>query len=721
MPNRLAASSSPYLKQHQDNPIDWFEWSDEAFEKAKAEDKPIFLSIGYSSCHWCHVMAHESFEDPSVAEFINKYFVSIKVDREERPDVDEVYMTAVQMISGRGGWPITVFMTPDRKPFFAGTYFPKQDRGKTPGFVSLAANIVQLWVKSRPDVMKSANQIAAALEKTLGRAMGSLTSTIQPELFLECFNALKADFDGEHGGFGPAPKFPGHTSLAFLLDFAMIQPEAAPEALSMIMQSLERMALGGIYDQIGGGFHRYSTDAEWLLPHFEKMLCDNALLLGAYARMGRIANELGAPSAELYDQITIGVIEWLKREMMTSDGFFCSALDADSEGEEGLHYLWFADEIRLVLGDRADAFMAAYGFEEEGNYLDEATQQKTGRNIPHLKENLRGEFRQEIQMLLEARSLREKPMLDYKALAAWNAMTIRSLVEAEEILLAERCLRGWMKAAAEFGRLPHQVTLGKPSGDAFLDDYAHMALAAADVHAANGNPEYLAFGESLVAQMIAGFYDEEKSGFFFTHRDAETLFGRSKPALDQNMPSPNSVAIEACLAFGQMEIAEKSLMAVIGWAQKMPNAAESMIRTAMFYMLTKLAEERGSSEEPIALIETPKAAPIVGKVTAKLASREIVGGKGAVLISVPEGLHLNTNTPPARWLVPTELVFEGARATVIYPAGENEQYLGEFEIPFEVSVSEPTEFEVRVKFQACTNTECLAADDILLDGVLLPS
>lgn len=712
---------SPYLRQHEDNPVDWFEWSDEAFAKAKAEDKPIFLSIGYSSCHWCHVMAHESFEDPQVAEILNKFFVSIKVDREERPDVDEVYMTAVQMISGRGGWPITVFMTPDKKPFFAGTYFPRHDRGKSPGFLSLAMNIVQLWVKSRGDVNKSAAQIQQALEKTMGRTMGSLTSTIQPSLFVDCYNALRSEFDGENGGFGPAPKFPGHTALAFLMDYAMVQPDAAADALSMVFITLEKMALGGIHDQVGGGFHRYSTDAEWRLPHFEKMLSDNGLLLGLYAKAARLAHEIEAPMAGLFDQAMIGILEWLKREMMTPEGLFCSALDADSEGEEGLFYLWFLDEIVALLGDRAPAFIEAFGITEEGNYLDEATRQKTGRNLLALDVDRRNEFRIELQLLLEARAGRERPMLDYKALAAWNGMMIRGLIEAEEVLFAERALRGWKKHYEAFGALPHQVTEGKASGEAYLDDYAHMALAAADLHSATGDPAIEAFGQQLVDDMVARFYDVEKGGFFFTAAGHEELFGRSKPAMDQSVPSANGVAIEACLAYGKREEAEKSLMALLGWAQKVPNAAESMVRAAMMFLIGEVAAESTEGGTPAPLIEPPKAKPVFGKVLARLGAREIVGTKGTVLIEIPEGLHLNTNTPPARWLVPTELEFEGIRPQVQYPAGANDQYEGTIEIPFSIeTVSSPTEFEVRVKFQACTDTECLAADEVMLSGVFLP-
>lgn len=732
MPNRLAQSTSPYLKQHEHNPIDWYEWGAEAFEKAKREDKPIFLSIGYSSCHWCHVMAHESFEDAEVAEFLNTHFVSIKVDREERPDVDEAYMTAVQLISGRGGWPTTIFMTPDKKPFFAGTYFPKNDRGQYPGFMTLARNIVGLWRKSRGEVTKSAQEISIAIERTLSRTISSLTSTIQPELFQECFNAQRADFDGTHGGFGSAPKFPSHTGLAFLMDYAMVSPDAAPEALSMVFMTLEKMALGGIHDQLGGGFHRYSTDAQWLLPHFEKMLYDNALLLGNYARAARIAHELEAPFASLFDQTTIGILEWLKREMVSPEGFFYSAIDADSEGEEGLFYLWSVQEVQEVLGDRAPAFLSAFGFEPEGNYNDEATRQKTGLNIPHLKSDQRDSFRSEIQALMARREQRERPMLDHKAIAAWNGLLVRGLLEAEEILLAERCVRAWMQATQQHGELPHQVTLGQSSGHGYLDDYAAMALAALELAMATQKPEYEAFGRQLVTTMRERFFDAEKGGFFLTSTQHEELLGRSKPATDQPIPSGNALAIEACCAVGDLETAERSLMAVLGWAQKLPNATEALIRAAMLFLMTQAADAQSTSEgttdavAPVAAVIPPAQPPApVGKVSAKLSGREIVaqGGEahGTVILDIPEGLHLNTNDPPARWLVATALEFEGIRPEIDYPKGQSDRYEGVVEIPFRMTgVREPMEFGVRVRFQACTETECKNPDEIVLDGVILP-
>lgn len=711
MPNRLAQSMSPYLRQHQDNPVDWYEWGVEAFAKAKAEDKAIFLSIGYSSCHWCHVMAHETFEDPAIGEFLNEHFVSIKVDREERPDVDEAYMLAVQMIAGRGGWPMTIFMTPDRKPFFAGTYFPRQDRGKVPGFATLATQIATLWRRSRPDVLKSADQISEAIGKALGRTMSSLTSTIEPSLFTDCFNALRADFDGENGGFGPAPKFPPAPALLFLLDYASTAPDATSEALSMVLLTLERMALGGIHDQIGGGFHRYSTDSEWRLPHFEKMLIDNGLLLQVYARAAQLAGEMNAPVAGLLEQTTIGIIEWLKREMVTAEGLFCSAQDADTMGEEGLYYLWSVDEIKVALGQDATAFIEAFGIEENGNFLDEATQQLTGLNLLYLAEDRREEFRLQLRTLLEARQTRPAPQLDNKAIAAWNGAVIRGLVAADELLIAEAAMRRWMMHVETHGALPHQVTDGTPSGEAYLDDVAHMALAAIELGRAIGEPAYQGFGKHLIQHMITEFEDRVKGGFYFTNGSHDDLFGRSKPVMDQAVPSPNAVAIEACLAYGEREVAERALMAVVGIAQKMPQAAESMVRVAM------MMEHSKTVSGPILESSEKK---VLGKVTAVLRDRE-VRGTGAVILNIPEGLHLNTNDPPARWLTPTQLRFQGIEPEVRYPKGADDQFTGTVEIEFSGNATTSTEFQVTVQFQACTDTECLAPDDIVLDGVLLPA
>lgn len=385
MSNRLANSSSPYLRQHAENPVEWFEWGEEAFASAREQAKPIFLSVGYSSCHWCHVMAHESFEDFEVASVLNRGFVSIKVDREERPDVDEAYMTAVQLQSGRGGWPMTVLMTPDGDPFFAGTYIPKDDRGQYPGFLSILRQIEELWTRDRPKVEGAARDFRDSLEEALRRSAPEAAQPLDAAFLTRAIETIAAEFDPVHGGFGGAPKFPPHTTLQFFLAAAespILAPEICAKAKEMAHFTLEQIALGGLHDHVGGGFHRYSTDAVWLVPHFEKMLYDNSLLLGNFARAAR--QSVGS-RRELFESAAKGIVRWFREEMQTPDGLFGSALDADSEGAEGKFYVWSKAEIESVLGESADKFCREYGITEEGNYRDEASGRRTGANIPHLR------------------------------------------------------------------------------------------------------------------------------------------------------------------------------------------------------------------------------------------------------------------------------------------------------------------------------------------------
>lgn len=721
MPNRLAKSKSPYLMQHAHNPVNWYEWGEEAFAEAKKQDKPIFLSIGYSSCHWCHVMAEESFENEQIAAILNRDYISIKVDREERPDVDETFMLAVQMISKRGGWPMSVFLTPDKKPFFAGTYFPPVDQGQYPGFATILVKLGQMWRTSRKDVLDSANQIAAHLTQAAGRTLGSLTSKIDPQLFKDCFNALKSDFDGKNGGFGEAPKFPQHSSLSYLLDYAAVNPDDAPEALSMVFQSLQAMSMGGIFDQIEGGFHRYSTDAYWHLPHFEKMLVDNALLVDLYLRATEIAYAIDAPFADAIELTAIKTLSWLKSKMMSEDGLFYSAIDADTDGMEGFTYLWTKQEIEGALGDAADSFCELYSVMEDGNYLDEATQQKTGLNVLHRLGGNGDEFAAQLSTLYQIRESRPQPMVDFKAVASWNGLVLRALASSGDSMVAERCASTWIAAHKEFGALPHQITDGEPSGHAFLDDYAAQILGFVAIAESTGKSEFADFAQVLKSEMIENFLDKEKFGFFFTSEKHDKLFGRSKPCLDQSGPSANALAIQALLATNEIELAEQCLMAVLGWAQKMPRACEAMISCAL--NLVNLKSEI-SGLPGLDIPAPPK--PITEKVRVTLSHRELEAGssnlaEGVVKISIPEGLHLNTATPPARWLIPTEVKFEGVRAQVDYPAGENDRYEGVIEIPFKISVkaNETQEFEVRIRYQACTETECLSPEEAVFDGVVI--
>jgi uncharacterized protein YyaL (SSP411 family) len=750
MPNRLASETSPYLLQHQNNPVDWYPWGEEAFAKAKEEDKPVFLSVGYSSCHWCHVMEHESFEDADVAALLNEHFVCVKVDREERPDVDEAYMIAVQLSSGRGGWPMSAFLTPDKKPFFAGTYFPKLDRGQYPGVMTLAKQIASMWRVRRAEVEQTAGQFAEAIRQSLTRGAPGTFDRLTPKLLEDCIRALTSDFDRERAGFGQAPKFPPHSALDFLFLFAMSddgQDELRESSLMMAMLTLEAMALGGIRDHVGGGFHRYSTDSEWLLPHFEKMLYDNALLLRSYARAMAVAEQSGVAQAQLFADVVQGIVEWLVNEMRLPDGLYASAIDADSEGEEGKFYVWTTDEVRALLGGRADKFLAAYGFSDEGNFEDEATRKRTGVNIPHLAEYTGESFREDLATLRAARATRVRPGLDDKAIVSWNALLISGFLEAGLLGLAEDIALAILAAEELHGSLPHHISRGVPSGSGFLDDYAYLVSAlnmlCAAVEMVEAQPEFnkirgqlrqtSAFWEEQATRlkdvMVDRFYDEENGGFFSTSEDHEVLFGRGKPCFDQPLPSANAVAIQCLAELGEYDEALRSLNSLVGWMQRAPASTEALHATGL--LLLALPAEAGHDTEAQAPVAVTPAEtgldPLKSEVSVRLSTRELVAdpsgvGRARITLHVPSGLHLNTDSPPARWLTPTKIEAQPVSVSVEYPAGSGDRYEGLVEIPIAVSLpsgSKEAEFELKVSFQACTDRECQLPVEKTFDCVIV--
>jgi len=752
MPNRLAKESSPYLLQHKDNPVDWYPWSEEAFEKAKKEGKPVFLSIGYSACHWCHVMEHESFENHEIAGILNKYFVSVKVDREERPDVDEAYMTAVQYSTGRGGWPMSVFLTPEKKPFFAGTYFPKEDRQGMPGFRTLLSQIASTWSTQKAELLKVSDEFALALSDILSRPFPASDKKIDRELLDNAVRALAGEFDPENGGTLGAPKFPPHTALEFLMRYALepdVPQDLREAALTMALVTLERMCLGGLQDHVGGGFHRYATDEHWVLPHFEKMLYDNALILRNLQLAVGIAQQLDERLTVLFSMALAGIMRWINGEMLSPDGLFYSALDADSEGVEGKFYTWTSDEVRAILGDKAEKFLTAYNFEPGGNFLDEATHEKTGQNVPFLTEEWDLDYQEELKALSLARNQRVKPGLDNKAIVSWNSLLIASMPSALSAAAAANIL----EAEKQLGYLPHLITSGVPSGHGYLDDYAYFAYALltwAQIVEYGGLPggegmkpqglplpddAWRREAERLVQEMVDKFYDEEYGGFFYTSRDHEDLFGRTKPAFDQPLPSANSVAIRCLLAVGDLDRARKSLESFSGWIDKAPTATEGLLTVALD--LLELQSESGiesavvsselatSSSQP----EAPKAQPLKSQVVVKLESREIRAdeqgvGHGKVIIQIPEGLHINSNDPPARWLTPTKISITPVAGEISYTPADNDRYEGMVEIPFQVRLPEREEgadFEVAVTYQACTESECLLPEEKRISAVVFRS
>ncbi|MEX2722881.1 MAG: thioredoxin domain-containing protein [Candidatus Freyarchaeota archaeon] len=554
-PNRLISQKSPYLLQHAYNPVDWYPWGEEAFEKAKREDKPIFLSIGYSTCHWCHVMEKESFEDPEVARLMNETFVSIKVDREERPDIDNVYMMVCQMMTGSGGWPLTIIMTPSGKPFFAGTYIPKESRFGLTGMKSLIPRIKEFWEKRREEVENSAEQIIASIKSASRETAGE---DLAEEILHRCYENLYDVFDEQNGGFGYGRKFPAPHNLYFLLRYWKRTGDGWP--LKMVEKTLQAMRLGGIYDHVGFGFHRYSVDSKWLVPHFEKMLYDQALLVLAYIEAYQATGKL------VYAQTAQEVLTYVLRDMVSPEGGFYSAEDADSEGEEGKFYLWGEEEIRQILSrEEAEAVIKIYNISKEGNFEEEASRRKTGKNILHLKKplpeiflELRRPLEETLKLLENARQKlfqeREKrvhPLKDDKILTNWNGLMIAALAKAAQVLEKPEYLDAAKRAAdfilgkmrKEEGRLYHRYREGEAAILGFLDDYAFLIYGLIELYEANFEVKYLREAINLTGEMIKLFWDEMNGGFYFTASDAENVLIRNKEIYDGAYPSGNSIAM----------------------------------------------------------------------------------------------------------------------------------------------------------------------------------
>jgi uncharacterized protein YyaL (SSP411 family) len=554
-PNRLIHEQSPYLRQHAHNPVDWYPWGDEALSRARAENKPILLSIGYSACHWCHVMERESFENEAIAKLMNDNFVSIKVDREERPDLDQIYMDAVQMITRRGGWPLTVFLTPDGRPFYGGTYFPPEDRYGVPGFPRVLTSIATAYQNGAHEIAHNTEKITEALQAMASG--GSSSGDLRPDLAAAAARALASAYDSVHGGLGGAPKFPNAFVLSlFLRAFSGAGDESMAD---MVRHSLKKMARGGIYDQLGGGFHRYSVDERWLVPHFEKMLYDNALLAGLYADAGRALNE-----AEFLE-VSREIIDYVLREMTSSEGGFYSSQDADSEGEEGKFFVWTPEEFRRLLGPELAEIAGRYfdvteeGNFETGNILHRTIEIADAARMFHKgEEETESALRSAREKLLAAREKRVHPGRDDKILTAWNAMMIAAMAAGYRAHHDPRYLDAAARAAAFVmekmwdGRaLKRSYKDGVARFNAYLEDYGLLAGAMIDLYEASLDSRYLAHARTLADVVLERFLDREGGGFFFTSDDHERLIARTKPAFDGSTPSGNSVTVMALLRLGE--------------------------------------------------------------------------------------------------------------------------------------------------------------------------
>jgi uncharacterized protein len=545
--NRLIEATSPYLLQHAHNPVDWYQWGPEALERAEREQKPILLSVGYAACHWCHVMERESFEDEETARIMNEHFVCVKVDREERPDLDAIYMDAVQTMSGHGGWPMTVFLTPEGEPFFAGTYFPPEDRHGMPGFRRVLEALSEAWRNRRDVVRSQAAQVVRAVSR--GISLPASTDPLSEEILRQAHAGLTRTFDSEWGGFGPAPKFPQPMTMEFLLRCHL---RGYDRALEMATATLDAMARGGLYDQVGGGFHRYSTDRQWLVPHFEKMLYDNAQLARLYLHAWQVTG------IDLYRRVAAETLDYLLREMRHEEGGFYSSQDADSEGVEGKFYVWSYEDLVTESGERGDVVAAWFGASSEGNWegtnvlwtprspeeVAEAADigvDELDRLVTAAKDRLR-----------EVREHRVPPAVDDKVLTAWNALTITALAEAGRVLDQPRFVESAVRAA-EFllaslrttdGRLLRAWRDGRTSGPAYVDDYAMLAGACLTLYETTFDLRWAAEARGLGDDLLRLFHDRDGGGFFQTGTDAEALVVRPKEVFDNAVPSGNSAAAE---------------------------------------------------------------------------------------------------------------------------------------------------------------------------------
>jgi len=549
MPNRLAQETSPYLQQHAGNPVDWHAWGEEALKRARAEDKPILLSVGYSACHWCHVMAHESFEDPAVAEVMNRLFVNVKVDREERPDLDQIYQLAHQILAQRpGGWPLTMFLTPDGAPFFGGTYFPKEPRYNLPGFPQLLERVAQIYRENREEIGRQNETILATFENMHPGAPAH-HSELSPEPIAAALRGLKTNFDSRYGGFGGAPKFPHPAELEFCLRRSAAAGDGTAERVATY--TLERMALGGIYDQIGGGFARYSVDGQWMIPHFEKMLYDNGPLLRLYS------DAWAATKNPLFARVAEETAAWVMREMQSPEGGYYSSLDADSEHEEGKFYVWTAQEVQAGLSPEEYAVLAPhYGLDGPPNFEGTHWHLHVARTLGAVAEQL-GKSEEACARLLDSgrkklfavRETRVRPGRDEKVLVSWNALMIAGMARAAVVFgradwlgSAKKALAFVRRAMWKNERLLATYKDGKAHLNAYLDDYAFLLAALIELLQAEFDRETLAFAEELAEVLLEQFEDRENGGFFFTSHDHERLIHRPKPGYDNATPSGNGAA-----------------------------------------------------------------------------------------------------------------------------------------------------------------------------------
>ena len=773
--NRLSGETSPYLLLHAHNPVDWYPWGPEALERAKAENKPIFLSVGYSTCYWCHVMERKVFSNRDIADQMNEMFINIKVDREERPDLDEIYMTATQLMTGSGGWPNSVFLTPNLLPFYAGTYFPPEDSiGGRPGFPKVLNAIHDAWVNREGEVIAQAEKVTEVIRRATGGGMTSDNDTpLDEKLIVSAEKYLRDRYNAAYGGFGSAPKFPSPTNLEFLI--SEYERENDDFLLKMVTHTLDMMAYGGIYDQIGGGFHRYSVDAKWLVPHFEKMLYDNGQLAKVYLQTYQLTKD------PLYQRIAEEIFAFVFREMTSPKGGFYSALDAETDAEEGKYYVWTESEIRESIGEKhSELFMKVYGVDKEANF-------EGGTHVLYLPASITSvaseEKRSEATILREleplktkllaVREKRERPLLDTKIIVSWNGLMIDALARGYEVL-ADTRYRDAAEQAADFiltelkrpdGRLMHTYRDGVVKYDGFLDDYTFFVRGLLSLYQATGERRWLREAKALTDTMLELFRDDSGGGFFFTLADQEHLLVRTKKPYDSAIPSGNSVAVNNLLSLARLtgdrnylDKAEGTLQSFASLMAQSPGGFMHMLHALDGYLSTdwtKVGQENKPESSQFGLntkkengidLFTPSKVfnnPITPPSGARLVvcSASIAPGNPfdvTVQLKVVQGWHINANPPGQEGLIPTTVsVSPDAPVEIVsvnYPKGESVHfdfseeslvvYTGDITIRMKlkpkpgVSREEAFPVNIELRYQACNDNQCLppSTNTIQLNG-----
>jgi uncharacterized protein YyaL (SSP411 family) len=719
--NRLAKETSPYLLQHQHNPVDWYSWGPEAFEAARTQDKPIFLSVGYSTCYWCHVMERQCFENKAIAAEMNSRFINIKVDREERPDVDQLYMTAVQVLTRQGGWPMSVFLLPDLRPFYGGTYFPPTDGHGRPGFPTLLRALDDAYRNRRADVEKSATQLVDILGQMAKPAASEAQFDIDQAFIEQLIERSVSDYDPEFGGFGRAPKFPRETLLELILVDLRHHPDAKRE--KMIRHTLDALANGGIRDQLGGGFHRYSTDAKWLVPHFEIMLYDNAMLAWVYAEAYRQFKE------PRYATVARGICDFVLREMTDPSGAFYTAFDAEVDAQEGLSYLWTAAEIEEELGAAdAELFNRVYGLADGPNFADpHHGNGMPDKNILFLADGPPLESDPRIiamrQKLLTARHKRKQPLLDTKILTSWNALMIRALAFAGRVLNEPRYLQA-AGAAADFLLAHHtdgdggllRTSRGGPAKyNGFLDDYAFLVQALIAVGKASGDGKRREQAATISAVMKRHFGDADAGGFYFTDSRSAELIVRQKVASDSPLPSGNAMAASVLIELGEPAVARRVFDAFADQLSANGEGMSSLVQAAARYVRRYGAIVAEGNE-------TDQTSP--SNEVVSLDANWSDASTLRVAVHIRDGFHIGSNHA-APHMVDTLVSVQGGKAEIVYPFAqkvvfpfaEDELlvYLGTVEIVVRFSERPSSLVRLTLKYQACDDRSCLAVASRAVD------